>query len=406
MKCTITLGFTALLLASMFALRADEPQAAQPAIEGLQRLIGYTELRTDLPGGRHANVRTMRARLMKADGSEQREMAAVLVDKPDAWTQFAGWSPDGTTAVIYRSWQSPENAELEESRKGFHFTKDGWLLDSYLVDLASETPQNVTDVERVSFYNAGLFFWPGDDTRLGFTALINGNSHPFRMDRDGRNKLDLTRGADEFTYGFSSAPDGRRVAYHKDYQVFLADGDGSNAVQIQTGQPFNFGPTWSPDGEWVLFVSGEHYNCHPHVVRADGSGLKKLIDRAGYRGVVEFLDVPDFHGGSSDTPVWSAGGQRVFCTAAVGSSVEVFAVSLDGTSEQLTRSAAGTLYYHPQPSADGAWLVYGSKREGVRQLFVMRLANREEKQITNLPPGHAAMWPHWQPAIPKAVIGR
>jgi len=32
-------------------------------------LIGYTELRTNLSGGRHANVRTMRAAVVKADGT-------------------------------------------------------------------------------------------------------------------------------------------------------------------------------------------------------------------------------------------------------------------------------------------------------------------------------------------------
>ncbi|MCA9008219.1 MAG: PD40 domain-containing protein, partial [Planctomycetaceae bacterium] len=199
------------------------------------------------------------------------------------------------------------------------------------------------------------------------------------------------------TYGFSSSRDGRRVAYHKDYQIYLADADGSNAMQIATGHPFNFGPTWSPDGQWVLFVSGEHYNCHPYIVRADGTGLKKLADRGGYRGVIEFLDVPDFHGGSSDTPVWSTDSQTVFFTAQTGSGVELFAVTLDGRTEQLTHSAPGTLHYHPQPSADGKRLVYGSRRNGVRQLCVMRLADRAEKTLTSLTAGSAAMWPHWQP---------
>ncbi|MFN7892327.1 MAG: hypothetical protein ACK5OC_18670, partial [Pirellula sp.] len=41
---------------------ADEPTSEQP-------LIGYTELQTNLPGGRHANVRTMRATVVRADGS-------------------------------------------------------------------------------------------------------------------------------------------------------------------------------------------------------------------------------------------------------------------------------------------------------------------------------------------------
>ena len=369
--------------------------AAEPEL--VDRLIGYTEFQTNLPGGRHANVRTMRSVVVKADVSGRRLVAPELADELDTWTQFAGWSPDGQTAVVARGWQSPDNARWEEEHQTFRFTKEGWRLDSYLVELATAKATNVTAVERVSFYNGGLFFWPNDPTKLGFTALIDGNSHPFRMDRDGRNKVDLTKDSQEFTYGFSSSRDGRRIAYHKSYQVYLADADGSNARHVQTGQPFNFAPAWSPDGQWVLFVSGEHYNCHPHVVRADGTGLHKLADRGGYRGVIEFLDVPDFHGGSSDVPVWAADGQSVFYTAQVGSNVELFQISLDGRIVQLTKTPAGTLHYHPQPSPDGQWLLYGSKRDGVRHLFVMRLADRAEQRITDLSVGRGAMWPHWQP---------
>ncbi|HEV8059082.1 MAG TPA: hypothetical protein VGP68_04390, partial [Gemmataceae bacterium] len=214
-----------------------------------------------------------------------------------------------------------------------------------------------------------------------------------------RNKVDLTKGSNEFTYGFSSSSDGKHIAYHKNYQVYIADADGSNARRIETGNPFNFVPSWSPDNKWVLFLSGEHYNCHPHIVRADGTGLRKLADRGGYRGVIAFLDVPDFHGGSSDVPAWSTDGKRVYYTAKVGDSVELFSIALDGKREQLTKSAPGTLHYHPEPSPDGKWLAFGSKRDGVRQLFVMRLADRHEKKLTNLQPGHGAMWEHWQPTI-------
>jgi Tol biopolymer transport system component len=384
------LGLAALLLALAADLHAAEPDA-------VQRLVGYTELRTNLPGGRHANVSTMRAVAVKADGSGRKLVGEELACTPDTWTQFAGWSPDGRTAVIGRGWQSPENAKREEEHKQFHFTKEGWLYDSYLVDVASGQATNVTAIERVSFYNGGLFFWPNAPARLGFTALIDGNSHPFRMDRDGRNKIDLTRESKEFAYGFNSSRDGKRICYHKSYQLFLADADGSNSVRVQTGQPFNFAPTWSPDGRFVLFLCGEHYNCHPHLVCADGSRLRKLADRGAYKGMIEFLDVPDFHGGSSDVPVWSADGHSVYYTAQVGTSVELFQVALDGRSERLTRSPEGTLHYHPQPSPDGKWLVYGSNRQGVRQLFVMRLADRNEHRITQLKTGHGAMWPHWQP---------
>jgi len=361
-----------------------------------ERLIGYTELQTNLPGGRHANVVTMRAMVVLADGSGRREVGADLAREPDRWTQFAGWSPDGKAAIIGRGWESPENGKWEEEHRQFRHTAQGCLHDMFLVDLPTGEAKNLTAVDRVSFHNTGLFFWPGDPSRLGFQALIDGNSHPFQMDADGRNKRDLTKDSKEFAYGFSASPDGRRIAYHKSYQVFVADADGSNARRIETGQRFNFVPTWSPDGKSLLFVAGEHYNCHPHVAAADGSGLRKVADRGGYRGVVEFLDVFDFHGGSSDVPVWAADGRSIFCTAKSGDSVELFRVTLDGHNERLTHSLPGVLHYHPLPSADGLWLLYGSKRNGVRQLYVMRLTDRSEIRLTTLTPGRAAMWPHWQ----------
>jgi len=95
---------TALLLASFSELQADEP--APPG-----SLVGFTELQTNLPGGRHANVRTMRAAIVNADGTGRRFVAAELANEPDAWTQFAGWSPDGKTAIIGRGWQSLERDE-------------------------------------------------------------------------------------------------------------------------------------------------------------------------------------------------------------------------------------------------------------------------------------------------------
>ena len=371
--------------------------ATAAELERPNLLIGYNEHRTNLPGGRRANVSTNRAMLVKADGSGRRPLAAELANESGASTQFAGWSPDGKAAVIGRGWESVENGLWEEEHKTFRFTAEGWLYDSYLVDVATGKAENVTAVERISFYNTGLFFWPNDPQTLGFTALIGGNSQPFRMDRDGRHKADLTKDSSGFAYGFSSSRDGSRISYHENYQVYLANADGSHRVHVQTGLPFNFAPAWSPDGKWVLFLSGEHYNCHPHIVKADGTSLKKLADRAGYRGVMEFLDVPDFHGGSSDTPIWSVDGQAVFYTAKVGDNVELFRVTLDGQTTQLTKSANGTLHYHPQPSPDGNWLVYGSKRDGVRNLNLLRLSDRSQHRLTDLPTGHAAMHAYWQP---------
>ena len=262
----------------------------------------------------------------------------------------------------------------------------------------------MTAVDRVSHYNGGLFFLP-DGRGLGFTPLIQGVSKPYVMDLDGRNKRDVSGNGAGFAYGYSASPDGKWISYHENYQVFVARADGSGKKRIDTGNPFNFVPRWSPDGKWLLFVSGEHYHCHPHIVRADGTDLKKLADRGGYRGVIEFLDVFDFHGGSSDVPTWSADGKLVYFTAQVGTNVELFQTTLEGKTAQLTKTAAGSLHYHPQPSPDGKWLAYGSKRDWVRQIYVMNLAERTERRVTDLKAGHAALWPHWQPVATQRLSG-
>ena len=391
MNLTTTRITLALLISLLMQCRAA---ADERPLE--DRLIGYTELRTNLPGGRHANVRTMRAATVKGDGSGRRLVADELIDDPDAWTQLTGWSPDGEQAIVYRGWQDPENAKWEEQHQRFRHLPGKWQLDTYLVGLPSGKVTNVSGVERVSHFNFGLFFMPRG-RHLGFTALINGVSKPWVMDLDGRNKRDVSGEGSGFTYGYSASPDGELITYHENYQVYIANADGSNRRHIKTGNPFDFAPRWSADGQWLMFVSGVRGRSTPYVVRRDGTGLRKLADLGGYQGWILFLDVPDHHQGSSDAPMWSADGKSVFYTAKVGDNVELFHVPLDGKPRQLTQSAPGTLHYHITPSSDGRWLMYGSKRDGVRQLFVRDLTDGRETQLTNLKPGHAAMWPHWRP---------
>jgi Tol biopolymer transport system component len=375
------------------AIRADGP--VQPP----DRLIGYNEFRTDLPGGRHVNVKTRRAVIIKADGTGRRVLAEELTREKGTWTDFSGWSPDGKLAIFGLKWQSEEDGKWEEENRTFRTTGvTGSRGDCYLYDVATGKATNMTAIERVSTNNSYMHFWQHDPTKLRFAATIDGRSLPYVMDLDGKNKRELGKAYPKnLVHGMSLSPDGKRGAYEDPaYRLFLCDGDGSNAKEIRTGQPFHLCPTWSPDGAWVLFVAGQHYDCHPHVVKADGTGLKKLASRNGYRGGIDFLDVYDFHDGSSDLPVWSPDSKSVFYTATVGKNVELFRVTLEGKSEQLTETPAGSMHYHPNASPDGKWVLYGSKRDGVRNLYVMRLEDKKERRLTDLTKGHAAMWASWQ----------
>src|SRR5688572_16379579 len=80
--------------AALFAADRDDPPP--------DLLIGYSEHRTDLPGGRYVNEATRRAVVVKADGTGRRVLAEGLTREAGAFTQFVGWSPDGKAARLSR----------------------------------------------------------------------------------------------------------------------------------------------------------------------------------------------------------------------------------------------------------------------------------------------------------------
>src|SRR5262249_8211710 len=118
--------------------RADPPPAA---------LIGYTEHRPDLPGGRHANVKTSRTVVVKADGTGRRVLAEELTREAGYSTQFVGWSPDGKAARLSCDWKSDEVGKWEEEHKDFRTTGEGVRHDAYLIDLASGKATKQAPVE-------------------------------------------------------------------------------------------------------------------------------------------------------------------------------------------------------------------------------------------------------------------
>jgi len=148
--------------------------------------------------------------------------------------------------LVTRTKNPADNAAFEEANATFRI--DRWVLDSFLVEFrdghANGEPRNLTGDSRVSRYNP-VFFLRDDPQRLGWNPLIDGKQKAYSMRLDGTDRREIFQeSGNNFTYGYSRSPDGKRIAYLVKYQLYLANGDGSGATWIQTGQPFNAGYEW------------------------------------------------------------------------------------------------------------------------------------------------------------------
>ena len=109
-----------------------------------------------------------------------------------------------------------------------------------------------------------------DGSQIEFIRETNGTQETFVMDADGSDQHALGN----FTGIYASwSPDGTKLAYAAfagvatDYDIYVADPDGSNAVDISELAGFESSPRWSAEGTTVVFSSQVGVQSAP----ADGS---------------------------------------------------------------------------------------------------------------------------------------
>lgn len=103
---------------------------------------------------------------------------------------------------------------------------------------------------------------------------------------DGTNRRNLTRTGAPYESWPAWSPDGRRIGFITQRNFFSEDLAGDLAVMNADGRARRqltrrhryFGPPrWSPDGRRLMFIT---VNSTVSVVRADGTGLRKLAGNA------------------------------------------------------------------------------------------------------------------------------
>lgn len=94
------------------------------------------------------------------------------------------------------------------------------------------------------------------------------------------------------------SPDGKTILFDILGELYVMPIAGGRARPIAQGLAFDVQPVFSPDGKWIAFVSDRSGGDNVWIVRADGSGARRITD--GDDGAVR------------TSPEWSADGKSIY----------------------------------------------------------------------------------------------
>ncbi len=169
----------------------------------------------------------------------------------------------------------------------------------YIADLNGNIKKQLTNNK---YYDAEATVSPKGD-RIIFTSTRDGDLDLYTMNIDGSNVKRITH---ELGYdgGAWFSPDGNKIVWRasrpdviedknayrrllKDgmvapthMEVYVANADGSNMHQVTDMKGANWAPTFTPDGNKILFASNYEYErgfpFNLYLINLDGTGLEKI----------------------------------------------------------------------------------------------------------------------------------
>lgn len=141
------------------------------------------------------------------------------------------------------------------------------------------------------------------------------------------------------------------------YQLIVADADGANPrIVLDSRQPI-MSPSWSPDGEWLAYVSFEGRISGVYVQRLRSGERRRVSARVGINGA----------------PAWSPDGKRLALTlSGSGGNLDIYALEL--ATQQLTRLTTDAgIDTEATWSPDGRQIYFTSDRGGGPQVYRLTL---------------------------------
>ena len=239
--------------------------------------------------------------IMNADGSGFRRLTT-----DDSKQHFyPSLAPDGQS-VLYSAFYEVNNYEIYELNinngnvnrltNGFgvktapELSPDGKLIaytkwnpgtQRYQIIVAN---RNGTEANNISSVGGWDPTWSPDGNQILFASDSKGSVQLYTVKLDGKGLKAITnlaaiRGRSDWS------ADGNYIVTYSGpawkREVFIMNADGTNVHQLTPDGGNSQGPSFSPDGKWVVFTAyfdnyGDDHGCEIYIIRIDGTDLRRL----------------------------------------------------------------------------------------------------------------------------------
>ncbi|MBI3117936.1 MAG: Tol-Pal system beta propeller repeat protein TolB [Candidatus Hydrogenedentes bacterium] len=212
---------------------------------------------------------------------------------------------------------------------------------------------------------------PGIGTsEIVFSAGETRHKEIYVADYDGANALQLTK-HNSVSIKPEISPDGNKIAYlsYKDRYGFLYifDRRSGQSVPLSKEVGLNSAPAWHPNGTQLVMTLSKDGNMEIYVRNADGSNPRRLTNNT--------------FGDSS--PVFSPDGQQIAFVSDRGGSPQIHVMGADGSNQRRV-SLQGGNSFDPSWSPDGKFIAYVVEKKGQgAEIYVMDAGGGNPRPVTN-----------------------
>jgi WD40 repeat protein len=197
----------------------------------------------------------------------------------------------------------------------------------------------------------------GQDQLVPFTVKVSQPlgpwlNFPARVE-DGPVKLRIIQGAVQ-------SPDGKQVAFSAATHLYVMDIPGRSPRRLTQGREREYQPAWSPDGEWIAYVTWSSAGGQIWKIRSQGNSAPVQLTKlpAYYRDVA-----------------WTPDGTRIVALRAprqwqlekssewgsLGGTIDLISVQAEGGDSSIISSAGGAGFPHFVTSQKDRVYLYGKQ---------------------------------------------